>query len=75
MEKEGRERWRFYKFEILGLKWVLEKGLEAVSGANLTKMRFRSDFLPGNFFFPKYIAIDFVKVVMPPFVIEYNGSS
>ena len=31
--------------------------------------------LIGNLFFPKYIAIDFVKVVIPPFVIEYNGSS
>ena len=42
MEKEGRESWRFYKFDILGLKWVPEKDFEALRGAELMKMRCRS---------------------------------
>ena len=44
VKKEEREIWRFYKFGILGLKWVLEKGFEAFSNANLMKMSFRSDW-------------------------------
>ena len=42
MEKEGRESWKFYKFDILGLKGVLEKDFEALRGAELMKMRCRS---------------------------------
>ena len=44
LEKEGRESWKFYKFDILWLKRVLEKGFEAFSSANLMKMRCRSDW-------------------------------
>ena len=42
MEKEGRESWKFYKFDILGLKGVLEKDLEALRAAELMKMRCQS---------------------------------
>ena len=42
IEKEGRESWKFYKFDIFGLKRVLEKDLEALTGAEWMKMRCRS---------------------------------
>ena len=42
VEKEGRESWRFYKIDILELKWFLEKDFEALRGAELMKMKCRS---------------------------------
>ena len=42
VEKEGKESWKFYKIDILGLKWVLEKDFEALRGAESMKMRCRS---------------------------------
>ena len=42
VEKEGRESWKFCKFVIFGIKWVLEKGFEALRGAESMKMRCRS---------------------------------
>ena len=41
MEKEGRESWKVYKVDMLGLKRVLENGFEAFSNAKLMKMSFR----------------------------------
>ena len=42
VEKEGKESWKFYKFGIFGLKGVLEKGFEALRGAELMKLKCRS---------------------------------
>ena len=42
VEKEGKESWKFYTIDILGLKRVLEKGFGALRGAESMKMRCRS---------------------------------
>ena len=47
LEESGERRgesWKFYKFGMMGLKWILEKGFEAFSSAKLMKMRCRSDW-------------------------------